>query len=95
MNANKPVMKYRMGGSISAAVFENEANIAGRKARIFKVVVERRYRDANGVFQSSGSFGRNDIPLVQLALSKAYEFIVQQSSAGETDDGHADAGDDE
>jgi hypothetical protein len=47
---------------------------------MLKATVERRYKDKKGVWQSSGSFGRNDIPLVKYCLDKAFEAITEEQN---------------
>ena len=48
--------------------------------RMLKATVERRYKDKNNQWQSSNSFGRNDIPLVKYCLDRAFEAIVEEQS---------------
>jgi len=38
------------------------------------------YKDQNGNFQNTSSFGVQDIPKAKLALEKAYEYLVLQES---------------
>jgi hypothetical protein len=44
-------------------LWENEATVDGRKVTLLKATVERRYKDKDGTWKSSGSFSRNEIPL--------------------------------
>jgi hypothetical protein len=72
----KPVAKFK-AGQISAALWENEITAKnGHKATVLKATVERRYKDRDGNWKSSGSFGRNEIPLAIYCLQKAFEKIV-------------------
>ena len=48
-----------------------------------KATVERRYKDASGEWKSSGSFGRNEIPLVMYCLRKAFEYMIEERSVRE------------
>ncbi len=70
-----PLKKFSAGG-ISCALWENEATIDGRKVKVLKATVERRYKDKDGTWKSSGSFGRNEIPLVMYCLAKAYDTMI-------------------
>ena len=79
-----PKKKIR-AGSISCALWENEATINGKPMKLLRATVERRYKDSNGDWQSSGSFGRNEIPLVIYSLTKAFEIMVGEH------DGRSDA----
>ena len=74
-----PLKKFR-AGQISCALWENEAKVNGRMVRMLKTTVERRYKDKNNQWQSSNSFGRNDIPLVKYCLDRAFEAIVEEQS---------------
>ena len=77
MAAQKPVAKYR-AGQVSAALWENEISVKGGKTTILKATVERRYRDSNDNWKSSGSFSRNEIPLAIYCLQKAFEKIIER-----------------
>jgi len=58
----KPVAKFK-AGQVSAALWENEITANGRKLTVLKASVQRRYKDKDGSWKSSGSFSRNEIPL--------------------------------
>ena len=77
-----PIKKFR-AGSISCAIWENEANIGGRQVPILKATVERRYKDKDGQWKSSGSFSRNEIPLAIYCLNKAFEAMVEERTGDE------------
>ncbi len=74
-----PLKKFR-AGQVSCALWENEANVNGRSVSMLKATVERRYKDKNDKWQSSGSFSRNEIPLAIYCLQKAFEAIVEEQS---------------
>ena len=76
MTGQTPVAKFK-AGQVSAALWENEINISGRKTLILKATVQRRYKDKTGLWQSSGSFSRNEIPLAIYCLQKAFEKIIE------------------
>ena len=80
-----PIKKFS-AGSVSCAIWENEANIGGRKVPILKATVERRYKDKDGQWKSTGSFSRNEIPLVQYVLGKAFEAMIEEN-AGDDNEG--------
>ena len=78
-----PVKKFS-AGSIACALWENEISTPdGRKARVLKATVERRYKDKDGTWKSSGSFSRNEIPLVQYVLGQAFEAMVEEGKEEE------------
>lgn len=41
------------------------------------MTVERRYRDRDGNWKSSGSFNRNEIPLAIYCLQKSFEKMIE------------------
>ena len=72
----KPVAKFR-AGQVSAAIWENEVTVNGKKAVMLKASVERRYKDKDGQWKSSNSFSRNEIPLAVYCLQKSFEHIIE------------------
>ena len=74
-----PLKKFR-AGQVSAALWENEAKVNGRSVTMLKATVERRYKDKNDKWQSSGSFSRNEIPMAIYCLQKAFEAIIEEQS---------------
>lgn len=87
MSKEQPVKKFKVG-AVQVAVWENKvANRDGSEELLHSATIERRYKDAKGNWQSSGSLHAADLPKAILALSKAYEFValeeVGQESGGE------------
>ena len=77
MTGQKPKTSIR-AGQISCALWENEVTAKnGQKVTMLKATVERRYKDSDGNWKSSSSFGRNEIPLAIYCLEKAFEAIIQ------------------
>ena len=77
-----PVKKFS-AGSVSCALWENEATVDGRKVNLLKATVERRYKDRDGTWKSSGSFSRNEIPLAVFCLLKAFAAMVGEDEGEE------------
>jgi len=77
-----PVKKFS-AGSVSCALWENEATADGRKVNLLKATVERRYKDRDGTWKSFGSFSRNEIPLAVFCLLKAFAAMVGEDEAEE------------
>ena len=71
-----PVAKFR-AGQISSAVWRNEIQVKGKAITVLKATVQRRYKDKEGNWQSSGSLSRNEIPLAIYCLQKAFEKIIE------------------
>ena len=82
----KPVAKFR-AGQISAALWENEISVNGRKVAMLKATVQRRYKDRDGTWKSSGSFSRNEIPLAIYCLQKSFEKIIETEVGESSEDG--------
>jgi hypothetical protein len=72
----KPIARFR-AGQVSAAIWENEITVNGKKAVMLKASVERRYKDKDGQWKSSTSFSRNEIPLAVYCLQKSFEHIIE------------------
>ena len=73
---NKPVKKFQAGG-VSAALWMNKTTLKdGRQIESLSVTVDRRYKDNDGEWQSSGSLKENDIPKALVVLAKAYDYIT-------------------
>ena len=78
-----PLKKFS-AGSVSSAIWENEGTMAdGRKVKILKATVERRYKEKDGTWKSSGSFSRNEIPLAVYCLLKAFVAMVEEKGNGD------------
>ena len=79
MTGQTPVAKFR-AGAVATAVWENEVEMNGRTVKIMKATVQRRYKDKDDNWQSSGSFSRNEIPLAVYCLQKAFDKIIEKQS---------------
>ncbi len=78
----QPLKKFR-AGQVSCALWENDAMVNGRQISMLKATIERRYKDKNDSWQSSNSFGRNEIPLAVYCLLKAYAAMVEERQVSE------------
>jgi len=76
MAGQRPVAKFR-AGQVSAAIWENEITVNGKKMVMLKATVERRFKDKDGQWKSSNSFARNEIPLAIYCLQKSFEHIIE------------------
>lgn len=76
----QPVAKFRAGGQVSAALWENTVSVNGKSVTMLKASVQRRYKDKDGQWKSSMSFSRNEIPLAIYCLQKAFEHILEKQS---------------
>ena len=74
----RPEKSFKCGGC-EAAVFENEILKGGKAIAIKKVAFQKRYKNANGEWDSTHSLDINDIPKAILVLNKAYEYLVARN----------------
>lgn len=88
MNGQTPIAKFK-AGQVSSAVWENQVQVKGQSITILKATVQRRYKDHDGNWQSSGSFSRNEIPLAIYCLQEAFEKIIEKQ--GEAANGNNSA----
>jgi len=77
---SKPEKRFQVG-PCSASVFANE--VQGEKGKVVQrhIVLQRAYKDKDGKFQNTSSFGVNDVPKAIVALQKAYEHVVLERAA--------------
>lgn len=71
---NKPVHTTRFGCA-KAAIWQNESGH-------YSISLERIYKDKNEKWQSTQSFGRDDLPKLIKALEAAYDFLFSEDSNG-------------
>lgn len=80
----QPLAKFRASHGVSAAIWENNAKVNGKITTMLKATVERRYKDSNGDWKSSGSFGKNEIPMAILVLCQAFFKIASEEQPDES-----------
>lgn len=82
----RPVKEFR-AGTIKAAIWANETeNGPGTSVR-YSVQFQKRYRDrSTGAWATSRSFFPEDLPLLGLVVSSAFEFCVLQESTDQIGD---------
>src|SRR4030042_4663676 len=87
--SDKPVEKCR-AGSIACALWANDIRVGNVTKTVLKCTVERRFKDSDGTWKSTGSYGRNEIPLVVHCLQQAFAYMIDDS-AKRSEEGGADA----
>jgi hypothetical protein len=50
---------------------------------VLKATIERRYKDKDGEWKSSNSYGTNELFLVIHVLQKAYEYMLEKRNSPE------------
>ncbi|MEQ1824684.1 MAG: hypothetical protein ABL921_02015 [Pirellula sp.] len=76
----RPVHEVRMG-RIKAAIWENDTQNGARH----NVTISRLYRDGEQ-WKDSGSFGRDDLPLVAKVVDQAHSWIFENSNGSSSFD---------
>ena len=77
MSSNKPIHEVRLG-RIKAAIWENEAENGVR----YNVTITRLYKDGKDEWKDSGSFDRDDLPLVEKVCHMTHLWIYSHSQGG-------------
>ena len=77
---SQPEKKF-VNGAVSASIFVNQGKGKdGKDFEIPKVVLQKRYKDSNGDWQSSNSYDVNDLPKVIAAVQKAYDYLTSKEA---------------
>lgn len=90
MEEDKPIAKFQ-AGAVTCALWQNRVNIDGRTTTILKATVGRRYQDRDGIWQTSQSFSRNEVPMAIHVLQKAFEAMLEKTPEQEIRDATEDA----
>ena len=85
----KPISVFRLRG-ITASVFANIAETKNGDVTFHKVNVQRTYKDGNE-FKTTSTFGRDDLPIVQLLTDRAWQFILDTEAHRGRDEATAKA----
>jgi hypothetical protein len=80
MSSKKPVHEVRLG-RIKAAIWENETQNGARH----NVTFTRLYKDDTGNWKDSGSFSRDDLPLLAKVADMAHTWIFTQKQEESND----------
>lgn len=74
-----PVKRFSTGGIVVAVWKNRGTSTQGEETTFQTVSLERRYKDKDGQWQSTGSLRANDVPKASLLLGKAYEYLVMKT----------------
>jgi hypothetical protein len=72
----KPAQQYRMRG-VAVSIFSNESK--SRDVPFYKVAMQKTYKDGKD-FRSTTSLGRDDLPVADLLLKKAWVWILEREA---------------
>ena len=74
--ANKPIKTFR-AGCVKAAIFENQTTYNGKQSTIYRIAIDKSYKDSNGVWKSTSSFNAStELPKAILVLQKAFDYCM-------------------
>ena len=79
MANQRPTQTVRIG-AVKAAIWENQA---GERTR-YNVTFSKRYRDAEGQWKTTHSFGRNDLLVLAKVADQAHSRIVDLEQSEDT-----------
>ena len=86
MANQRPTATVRIG-TVKAAIWENRKD--GERTR-YNVTFSKRYRDAEGQWKATHSFGRNDLLVLAKVADQAHSEIVELEQAEDTNGGDDD-----
>ena len=69
---NKPEFTYRLG-NLSATIWQNQTE----KGTYYRTEIVRNYRDTKGTWQTSSSFGHDELLNVAKLAERAEEYIAR------------------
>ena len=72
---SRPVLTLRRRG-VKVSVFLNKLGTN----TIPKVSAQKVYCDDSGLWKTTSAFGRDDLPILQLLVGKAWEYILEKES---------------
>ena len=72
----KPAQQYRLRG-LAVSIFANQAK--DRKVPFYKVSMQKTYKDGKN-FRTTNSLGRDDLPVVDFLLKKAWVWILEREA---------------
>jgi len=76
MAENRPIKKFS-AGTISLSIFQNAGKGRNGEAVTFRSsVLQRRYKDKSGNWQSTNNFRTEDLPKVRAVVEEAFNFLV-------------------
>lgn len=59
--------------------------LGGKRQVMLRATIDRRYRDRDGVWKTSQSFSRNEVPLAIYLLQKAFGAMAEAETAQDQD----------
>lgn len=85
--ATKPVEEIRLG-AVKAAIWKNIVDQGNNSRPIYNVSFQRLYRDAEDKWQSSGSFGRDDLLVLAQIAERTFARVYELQQTERTTELH-------
>lgn len=79
IHMKQPIEKFK-AGSIECSLWENQIDTATGKVTVLKANIERRYKNAQGEWASTHSYGKTDLPQAIFCLQRAYAEIIDRDN---------------
>ena len=77
-NSSIPEKKFN-AGNVSAIIWNNQGKTKdGEEVEFRTIVLQRKYKDEDGEWQSTNMFRVSDVPKAVLVLDKAFEYLAQR-----------------
>ncbi len=72
---NRPMVEFTAGRVRASAWYNDIQRGTGKPIGVFSVRVEKRYKDAEGKWQSTNSFNRHDLGDLELVVLATRQYI--------------------
>lgn len=73
--SNKPIQVLRRRG-VKVSIFENRSG----ETVFHKISLQKIYREDGGEWKTTNSLGRDDLPIAQILIGRAWEFILDKEA---------------
>ena len=73
--SNKPIQVLRRRG-VKVSIFENRAG----ETVFHKIALQKIYREDSGEWKTTNSLGRDDLPIAQILIGRAWEYILDKEA---------------
>ncbi len=72
---NRPIIEFTAGRVRASVWYDEVTKKTNESFSVFTTRVEKRFKDAQGKWQSSGSFGRQDLADLELVVLAARQYV--------------------
>ncbi len=75
----KPVKVFR-DRRVSVSIFPHQVTVRDQERTFHSVSIQRSYKDGDS-YKSTHSLGKDDLPVVQLLVAQAWEWIAKEEAS--------------